>query len=119
MFSEANISPEAGAELLIALGLDAFEIQKPEILRKYLEIARYFEKFSDGAQVARIVGKNANKVEKLDKVLEYTMLRRSLDEVRARKSELPSSDTVTGETPEALALAAEEAKLIQEIRMYE
>lgn len=119
MFSEGNIGPTDGAELMQALGLDGWDIQKPDVFKKYLEIAKYLEKFSDGVNIARLVAKNSLKVEKVDKVLEYIALRKELEAVRERKAALPSPDTISGETPEAIELQSEEARLINEIRLYE
>lgn len=119
MFSEGNIGAVEGTELMQALGLDALDIQKPDTLRKYLDIAKYFSGFTDGAQVARLVAKGTMKMERVDKVLEYIGLRKALDDVRGKKAALPSVDTISGETPEAMELKAEEARLIQEIRLYE
>lgn len=119
MFSEGNIGPLEGTELMQALNLTAWDIQKPDVLRKYLDVADYFKKFSDGAQIARLVSKNSLNVEKIDKVLEYIGLRKQLDAVRERKAQLPSTDTISGETPEALEIQAEEGRLIQEIKLYE
>lgn len=119
MFSEANISPTEGTELLQALGLDAWELQKPDVLRRFLDVAKYFEKFPDGVEIARLVARNALKGEKLDKVYEYMGLRESLDSVRKIIAEQPTDNTVSAETPELLNLKAEEARLMSEIRLYE
>jgi hypothetical protein len=119
MFAEGNIGAVEGTELLNALGLDGWEIQKPDVWSKYLEIAKYFEKFADGANIARLVARSSPKGEKLNKVLEYMSLRKQLDAVREQRALLPNEDTVSGETPEALELQNQENKLIQEIRLYE
>lgn len=119
MFSEGNIGAIEGTELLQAVGLDAWEIQKPDVLHQYLEVAKYFEKFSDGAHIARLVARNVPNNEKLKKITEYVALRKALDDVRIRKAALPDADTVSGETPERAQVLEEEARLIQEIRLYE
>lgn len=123
VFSQANISPVEGTELIEALGLDAWELQKPDVFKMYLDVAKYLEKFSDAGMIARTVGRSAPKAEKLAKMAEYVALRKSLDEVRQARAELPKIDMISSETPELLQkrqeLDSREASLISEIRRYE
>lgn len=123
IFSQANISPTQGTELLLALGLDAWEIQNPAVFNKYLDVAKYLERFEDGALIARTVGRSALKGERLDKVLEYVQLRERLDAVRARRAELPDSGMIKDESDEIRtlrhAIDSEERSLLSEITIYE
>jgi hypothetical protein len=123
IFAESNISPETGTELVQALGLDAFELQKPDVLARYLEIARYLATFTDGPHVARTVARKEIKSDRLMKVWEYVSLRRSLDEVRKAKSELPKNDMISDEAPEILLkrqeIESREQSLVTELQRYE
>lgn len=120
-FAQANISPEVGTELVQSLGLDAYELQKPDISTKFSEIAAYFSRFEDGPSVARIVSRGAPRVDKLSKVWEYVQLRKSLDEVRQQKADIPHFDMIKDETGEdkVTMLVKKERKLLEEIALYE
>ena len=100
MFAEGNIGAIEGTELLNALGLDGWEIQKPDVWSKYLEIAKYFEKFTDGANIARLVARSSPKGEKINKVLEYMNLRKQLDAVREQRAGInPPAASAPGFAP--------------------
>ena len=119
MFSEALVDPIKGTQIVEALGLDSFELLKPDVFHKYQDIARYFGKFEDGASVIRLVSRTATKSERLAKVYEYMHLRQQLEDVRKRKREMPISDTITGESDEARELDMKEGELIKQISIYE
>jgi hypothetical protein len=122
-FTQANVSPEMGTEIANALGLSAFDLQIPDVYQKYSEITGYFGKFQDAPAVARMVARNAPLKEKLAKVHEYVGLRKSLDVLRESLKNIPSSDTITGDTEENRALRAElqskESSLLSELQRYE
>jgi hypothetical protein len=78
-FSQANISPTLGTELLLALGLNALDIQNPDILRRFTEIASYLGRFDDGLHIVRMVCANVTPKDRLDKVWGYVQLRQEMD----------------------------------------
>lgn len=118
MFSDANISAEKGTELLQALGMDALDVQKPDMFQKFMDIAKYVGKFGDGVRIARIVSHGTEKAERLSKMWEYVSLRKSLDEVRKEKSVLETSDLITDQE-KLKGLEAQEHNLLNEIQLYE
>ena len=122
-FTQANIGPEMGTEIANALGLNAFDLQIPDVYQKYSEITGYFGKFQDAPAVARMVARNAPLKEKLAKVHEYVGLRKALDVLRESLKNIPSSDTITGDTEENRVLRSElqakEQSLLSEIQRYE
>lgn len=117
------VAPLLGAELMEIMGLDGLSIQNPENYNKYLEVAKYFSRFEDATNVARMVSRNTPLKDRLDKMLEYTRLRRSLDETRAKKAELPSADLATNDTPEMAELRTQldtqENFILNELAYYE
>lgn len=119
-FSSANIAPEIGMEIIQALGINGLDLQNPETYNKYNEIAKYFGKFQDAPAIARMVARKSPYGEKIDKVLEYVRLRKSLDQVRSELNGLPPADTITSETDELRnELTSREAGIINEIKLYE
>jgi len=116
VFSQVNLSPTQGVELLGALGMDAWDLQNPDKYAKYLVVAKYLERFEDGALIARTIGRDTLKGERIDKILEYVNLRRSLDEVRAKKSTL--TNLLTDEE-ERVRVEGEEKVLLNELMQYE
>lgn len=122
-FSEANISPQDGAELIGILGITALDLQTPDKAAKYKLIAEYFKKFSDGPALARRITRNVAPDGRLDKIMQYTLLRKDLDAVRSQLNELPSQDTIMSEDPNIGArrndLMQQEARIVNEIQYYE
>lgn len=122
-FSHANVAPELGVELMDAIGVTALDLQTPDVYQKWGEIAKYMTKFQDAPAIARMVGRHAPLKERLAKVYEYVQLRRTLDGVRKRIGELPSTDTITGENLETRMLreelAREEMAVVNELQRYE
>jgi hypothetical protein len=122
-FSQANISPELGVELMDALGVTALDLQTPDVYQKWTEVSKYMSRFSDAPAVARMVGRHSPLKERLAKIHEYVGLRQKLDTVKKQLSELPSSDTITGDTDEVRmqrnVLAQEEAMIVSELQRYE
>lgn len=123
VFSDANVSPEIGAELVDILGINALDLQTPEKAAKYKIVAEYFKRFSDAPGLARRVTRNVAPDERLDKMLQYTILRKNLDVLRSELNQLPSEDTISSEDPEAKQyrenLVAREQQMINEIELYE
>lgn len=122
-FSQANISPEVGTEIAQAIGITALDLQIPDVYAKYSEITGYFRGFQDAPAIARMVARNAPLKEKLAKVFEYVGLRKELDIVRKSLNEIPSSDTISGDTEEnrmkRSELQSKEVGLLSEIQRYE
>lgn len=122
-FSQANISPEVGTEIAQAVGITALDLQTPDVYAKYSEITGYFKNFQDAPAIARMVARNAPLKEKLAKVYEYVGLRKELDIVRKSLQEMPSTDTITGDTEEnrmrRSELQSKEVSLLNEIQRYE
>lgn len=122
-FSDANISPEQGAELVDILGINAMDLQTPDKAAKYKIIAEYFKRFSDAPGLARRVTRNVAPDERLDKMMQYTILRKNLDVLRNELNKLPPQDTITSEDPEARELrenlVAREQQMVKEIELYE
>lgn len=123
IFSDANVSPEVGTQLMEAVGVNALDIQTPDVYQKWSEVASYMTRFADAPAVARMVGRHTPLKERLMKVHEYVMLRQKLDGVRNRLKEIPSSDTITGDTEENRAqreqLLGEEYAVVNELQRYE
>lgn len=123
MFSEANTTPEIGTQLIEIMGINAMDLQTPSVASKYKIIAEYFGRFEDAPALARRITKSARGGEKLDRLLQYTLLRKDLDGVRSQLNELPSQDTITSEDPEVAdlrsGLSDQEARIINEIQYYE
>lgn len=117
-FSNAGTSPENGVMLMEALGINALDLQTPEVSAKFQFVAEYFNKFSDGPALARRVGRNVSGKDKLAKILEYTQLRKGLDIVRDELKELGEDDTITNED-QRNELRQREAQMIKEIQLYE
>ena len=113
-FSQANISPTLGAELMNTLGLDALSIQNPALLRRFLDVAEYIGKFEDGLHVARIVTSKATPKDRLDKMWDYVRLRK---EMAVLQSEI---DALSPEMVEERdRLQAEQQKQLATIGLYE
>lgn len=121
LFSQANLSPEQGTQLMQALGIDAWDIQNPDIFARYEHIASYLSRFSDAALLARSVGRHASKGDRLAKMTEYVNLRKALEEIRKKKAELSPHDMIKDEEDTALRaqIDAEEQSLLKEIYEYE
>ena len=123
IFSDANISPENGAELVDILGINALDLQTPDKAAKYKIIAEYFKRFNDSTGLARRITRNVAPDERLDKMMQYTILRKNLDMLRGELNQLPSEDTITSEDPDTQAyranLVARERQMVSEIELYE
>lgn len=119
----SNISPEVGTQLLEILGVSSLDLQTPEVFAKYEYIAKYFSKFQDAPAVARMVSRSTPTKEKLAKVYEYVSLRKELDILRESLKNIPSSDTITGDTEEnnsaRMELQTKESNILNEIQRYE
>lgn len=122
-FSDINIGPELGTELIQTLGLDALELQKPDVYARFSDIVAYVKGFADASLVVRRITRNTLPQDRLKKVSEYVALRKELDAIRGELKGMPTSDLVTGDTPEIRArreeLATKESLLINEISYYE
>ena len=122
-FSDSNIAPDIGVELAFASGVNALDLQTPEISSKFNEVVKYFNKFQDAAAIARMVSRGTQTKDKLSKIYEYVGLRKELDSIRESLKKLPSSDTVTGDTEKNRKLRSElqskEIGLLNEIQRYE
>jgi len=120
VFTESNISPEIGMEIMNALSINGLDIQDPSVYKKYRDIALYAGRFEDGPAIIRKISRGAKSgEEKISKVSEYIGLRKSLTEVRDRIGELPPVDAIINETEEHRELNARESQIINEIRYYE
>lgn len=122
-FSQANVGPEMGTEIVQALGLNALELQKPDVYARFSDIVSYMKNFSDAPLMIHRLSRNTLPQERLAKVHEYIGLRKALDGVRAELRDLPMSDMITGNTPEMRAkreeLSTKETLLLSEISYYE
>lgn len=122
-FSQAQIAPDVGAELAGILGITGMDLSVPDVYAKYAEIAAYFSRFQDAPAVARMVARRATHKERLAKVHEYVKLRKELDVLKEQVKNLPSADTISGDTPENRALrdelATKEYQLVNELSYYE
>jgi len=120
VFTESNISPEVGMEIMTALNINGLDIQDPGVYKKYRDIALYASRFEDGPAIIRKISRSARSgEEKINRVSEYIHLRKSLAEVRDRIGELPPVDAIINETEEHRELNARESQIINEIRYYE
>ena len=106
-----------------SLGIDALDIQNPEVFRKYIEVSSYLGRYEDAGVIVRMVSRNTPLNERLQKVWEYVGLRNTLDSVKKRKAELPPHGTISSESEDTKALreslTAQEYSLINEIIRYE
>jgi hypothetical protein len=122
-FSQANVAPDVGAELMDALGINSLDIQTPDVYHRFTDIAKYLSRFSDAPAIARMVSHGTPTKEKLAKMYEYVGLRKQLDVIREEMKKLPSTDTITGEAPEIRTrreeLQMNEYRVIEEIKRYE
>ena len=114
VFSQANISPTLGAELMATLGIDALAIQNPALLSRFLDVAEYLGKYEDGLHIARIVTSKSMPKDRLDKLWDYVRLRK---EMSVLQSELDALSPEMVEERERLE--AEQQKQLATIGLYE
>lgn len=122
-FSDANVSPEVGADIANIIGVNALDLQNPDTMQRYNDIVKYLGRFSDAPALLRMVTHGTPTKERLAKVYEYIGLRKKLDVLRDEMRKLPPTDTIKSEDPSVRMrreeLQATEHNLITELMRYE
>lgn len=112
LFSDTKASPDMAVRLMETCCINALDIQAPDTLKRFLEVADFFGGYGDGLQVARTVLHKTPPKDRLAKAWEYVQLRKELNTLQSQVSSME-------EGPDKDQALADKGRVLSEIEIYE